>query len=137
MSLFLDTSVFFGAFSQNDAQHADAVCLLEWALKGEGGTLYTSDYVFDETVTLARVRTHNSETALKIGQMIKDSSRVIMLRVDEGIFEKAWGIFREYCSSGLSFTDCTTVALVREHGIDRVLGFDAHFEGISGRTEIA
>jgi predicted nucleic acid-binding protein len=130
LSLFVDTSVFFAAFSKNDALHADAVSLLEWALQGEGGTIYTSDYVFDETVTLVRVRTHNSEMALKIGQMVKDSSRVIMLRVDEDIFEKAWDVFREYCCRGLSFTDCTSVALVREHRIGRVLSFDAHFEGI-------
>jgi predicted nucleic acid-binding protein len=84
--------------SKNDAHHAEAVRLLQLALSGRGGTVYTSDYVFDETVTLARVRTWNAEIPLTIGKAIIESPRVLLLRVDEEIFNKSWDIFNEYCS---------------------------------------
>ena len=130
MSLFVDTGVFFAAYSKNDVHHSDAVELIEWGMRGKGGVIYTSDYIFDETVTLARVKTHNSEVPIKIGQMIKDSPRINLLKVDEDIFNMAWDIFEKYCQKGLSFTDCTSIAIVKSYKIDTIFSFDAHFDGI-------
>ncbi len=134
MSIFIDSCVFFGVNSKNDAHHAEAVRLLKFALSGRGGTVYTSDYVFDETVTLARVRTKSAEIPLTIGKAIIESPRVILLRVDEEVFNKSWDIFNEYCSRGLSFTDCTSIALVKTYDIDTILSFDSHFDGIINRN---
>ena len=136
MSIFVDSCVFFAMYSKNDAYHAEAVRLLEFALSGRGGTLYTSDYVFDETVTLARVRTHNAEIALTIGKAIIGSNRVLMLKVDDDVFNQSWDIFCEYCNKGLSFTDCSSIALVKTHGIDTIFSFDSHFDGIINRNVV-
>jgi len=122
--------------SKNDAHHAEAVRLLQLALSGRVGTVYTSDYVFDETVTLARVRTRDAEIPLTIGKAIIQSSRVILLRVDEGVFNKSRDIFNEFCSRGLSFTDCTSIALVKTYDIDTILSFDSHFDGIINRNVV-
>ena len=130
MSLFVDTGVFFAAYSKKDVHHSNAVELMEWGMRGKGGTMYTSDYIFDETVTLARVKTHDSEISIKIGQMIKDSPRINLLKIDEDIFNMAWAIFEKYCQKGLSFTDCTSIAIVKSHKIDTIFSFDAHFDGI-------
>ena len=136
MSIFVDSCVFFAMYSKNDVHHAEAVRLLEFALSGRGGTVYTSDYVFDETVTLARVRTHNAEIPLTIGKAIIESPRVIMLKVDDDVFNQSWDIFSEYCSKGLSFTDCSSIALVKTHGIDTIFSFDSHFDGIINRNVV-
>lgn len=129
----MDTGIFFAAFSKNDTHHVEAVGLLECALLGKCGTIYSSDYIFDETVTLARVRTHNYEITSKIGDMIKNSSRIRLLRVDEDIFNKAWDIFGKYHNKELSFTDCTSIALVKTQKIDMIFSFDLHFDGILNR----
>ena len=130
MSLFVDTGVFFAAYSKNDVHHCDAVELMEWGMHGKGGVIYTSDYIFDETVTLARVKTHNSEVPIQIGRMIKESPRIKLLKVDENVFNMAWDIFKIYCQKGLSFTDCTSIAIIKSHKIDTIFSFDAHFDGI-------
>ena len=136
MSIFVDSCVFFAVYSKNDVHHAEAVRLLEFALSGRGGTVYTSDYVFDETVTLARVRTHNAEIPLTIGEAIIESNRVIMLKVDDDVFNQSWDTFREYCGKGLSFTDCSSIAIVKMHKIDTIFSFDSHFDGIINRNVV-
>ncbi|MEM3714791.1 MAG: hypothetical protein QXF82_07585 [Nitrososphaeria archaeon] len=55
--------------------------MLEKALRGEYGVLYTSDYIFDETVTLTRIRTRSIKAALLVGGSIL-GSRVRVLRVE-------------------------------------------------------
>ena len=100
----MDTGIFFAAFSKNDTHHVEAVGLLECALLGKCGAIYSSDYIFDETVTLTRVRTHNYEITSKIGDMIKNSSRIRLLRVDKDIFNKAWDIFGKLDLAGLGYS---------------------------------
>ena len=51
MSVFIDTGVFVAARNMRDINHKRAVELLEKAIKGEYGEIFTSDYVFDEAVT--------------------------------------------------------------------------------------
>ena len=40
----------------------------------------------------------------------------------------AEGIFLSYKYSSLSFTDCTSFALLQERTVDEVFGYDGHFE---------
>jgi len=57
MVTFIDTGVLIAARNRSDVNYERAVSLLRRALAGEYGALYTSDYVFDEAVTVALVRT--------------------------------------------------------------------------------
>nr|MDO8061678.1 type II toxin-antitoxin system VapC family toxin [Candidatus Freyrarchaeum guaymaensis] len=137
MSVFIDTGVFIAFHNMRDRNHSRAVELVKRAARGEFGILYTSDYVFDEAVTTALIRTRNPSIALSIGEMILGGPEappfVVMLRVDEEAFKKAWELFAKYARKGLSFTDCTTIALLRSVGIEKIMSFDADFDGIIPR----
>jgi len=50
-------------------------------LKGEFGRVYTSDYVIDEAVTTALVRTRRHDLAVDIGKYIIESPRFLLLVV--------------------------------------------------------
>mgnify|MGYP000445087251 CR=1 FL=1 len=130
LSIFIDTGVFVAARNRSDINHVRAVKLLKKALKGEYGEPYTSDYVFDEAVTVALVRTGSPRIALDIGNFILSSRKLKILYVDKAVFKEAWSIFAKYSSKGLSFTDATTVALMRFYGINYIMSFDKHFNGI-------
>ncbi len=95
--------------------------------------LYTSDYVFDESVTLALVRTKRYEIAIDIGKFILSSGRLKILFVDRIVFSDAWRIFVKYSSRRLSFTDATSIALIKRYNIDYIMSFDKHFDGIVNR----
>jgi len=50
-------------------------------LKGEFGRVYTFDYVIDEAVTTALVRTRRHDLAVDIGKYIIESPRFLLLVV--------------------------------------------------------
>jgi len=133
LAIFIDTGIFVAARNKSDINHERAVSLLRKALRGEYGTMYTSDYVFDEAVTVALVRTKRPEIAIDIGNFILSSTKLRILYVDRVVFMNAWRIFRRYISRGLSLTDATSIALMKKHNIDNIMSFDKHFDGIIPR----
>ncbi len=128
MSLFLDTGVVVAAHNLRDANHARALEIMREVRDGEHGTAYSSDFVLDEAVTLALVRTRSRDIALDVGRSLlpdrREQGMVVLLHVDEAIVRSAWASFvrRE---TPLSFTDWTIVEQVRSLRIDRVASFDA------------
>jgi len=73
LAVLIDTGIFVAARNKSDINHERAVDLLRRSLKGEYGTMYTSDYIFDEAVTVALVRTRRPEIAIDIGNFIISS----------------------------------------------------------------
>jgi len=96
LSIFIDTGVFVAARNRSDINHERAVELLRKALKGEYGGLYTSDYVFDEAVTVALVRTGSPRIALDIGNFILSSRKLKIIHVNKTIFKEAWNFFTKH-----------------------------------------
>ena len=56
-----------------------------------------------------------------------DKSGVIILHITEDIEAYAKTIFRQFKDKKLSFTDCTSFALINHFDIDAVFAFDEHF----------
>lgn len=138
MSIFIDTGIFVAFHNTEDQNHSRAVEFLEQVAKGEYGSAYTSGYVFDEAVTLALMRARKPIIATAVGELILGKSKrvspfVVLLRVTEEVFTKSWKLFKRYMSKRLSFTDCTTVALMGQVGIKNLLSFDRSFDGVVRR----
>jgi len=70
MNLFMDTGVFYAQFDRHASKHSLANEALRSALSSKHGKLYTSDYVFNETVTLTRKRTGRFEYAKRVSDRI-------------------------------------------------------------------
>ena len=132
MGVFIDTGVFVATRNIRDVNHSRAIELLREAVNGKWGTMYTSNFIFDEAVTLALVRTKRVDIALDIGNFIL-SAPIVFLHVNEEAFNIAWTIFKRYAERGLSFTDSTSIALMRIHRIEYIMSFDKHFDGIVSR----
>ena len=134
MTIFIDTGIFEAFHNKRDENHLKAREIVRRIVKAEFGAAFTSDYIFDEAVTLALARTGRSEAALGLGRMILgESSRpfAILLRVGQEEFRQSWTLFAKYSSKGLSFTDCSSLALMETMEIEQMATFDSHFEGIA------
>jgi predicted nucleic acid-binding protein len=103
------------------------------ALKAEFGKIYTSDYVIDEAVTVALVRTRRLDLAIDIGKYILESPRITKLWTTKDVFDKAWEKFRGFKDKPLSFTDCTTLAHMEKTRIKQIISFDSGFDGLTHR----
>ncbi|HUR68006.1 MAG TPA: type II toxin-antitoxin system VapC family toxin [Candidatus Thermoplasmatota archaeon] len=139
MSVFVDTGIFVAAQNKRDANHKSARAAIDRLLTGELGRAFTSDYVFDETVTLARVRTGSLAEASLVASRIlgrKPFPHVFdMAMVNAVIFRDALRILESYKDKPLSFTDATSIAIVRRRGIGTILSFDADFDGLVERLD--
>lgn len=129
MKVFLDTSGFIARYHSKDEHHDNAMSYLQKIESGEADVrkLYTSDYVIDETITTIFARTTSFEVAKKCGEAIITSKAIERLLVDEETFRQAWEFFKGRGDIGLSFTDATSMILIRKKGIDAVFTFDSHF----------
>ncbi|MCD6485430.1 MAG: type II toxin-antitoxin system VapC family toxin [Candidatus Odinarchaeota archaeon] len=133
MSIFVDTNIFVALRNEDDIHHKRAKELMRKMLLGEFGTIYTSNFVFDEAVTVALVRTKNIELAEDIGRYILSTNRIKFVFIDETLFNDAWMLFKKLSKKRLSFTDCTNIAVIRSRSISWIASFDAHFDGLVNR----
>ena len=92
--------------------------------------IYTSDYVLDETFTLLFRRTP-FEVAAEAMEKINEATQsgyLFLERINHDRFEKAKRMRLKYKDKPLiSFTDLTSMAIMKEQGISRVLTDDEHF----------
>lgn len=141
MSVFIDTGVFFAQHDSAAARHESASDAMRAVLTGRLGQPYTSDYVIDEAVTLARKRTGSYDAAWAIGQRILGRGgypdRIELRQVTSELFEDTLEAFEKYDDHSLSFTDASTIAIVKQDDIDSVLSFDDDFDGLVDRIDPA
>ena len=133
MAVLIDTCIFVALHNANDNHHQRSKELIKNALIGNFGRIYTSEYIVDEAITTAMVRTKKHEIAVDLGTYIIESPRIIKLVVDQDTFKVAWAKFKAYEDKGLSFTDCTSIALTEKYGIKQIMSFDCGFDGLTQR----
>ncbi|MHA1266054.1 MAG: type II toxin-antitoxin system VapC family toxin [Candidatus Helarchaeota archaeon] len=133
MGVFIDTSGFVAVRNENDINFNPAMKVMHSLLKGEYGSIYTSDYVFDEATTLALVRTQKKRLSIDIGNYILKSKKIALIFTTIDDFFIAWNLFLKYKDKQLSFTDCTILSIMNRLGIDYIFSFDSHFDGLKTR----
>jgi len=123
MSVLVDTGVFYAHHDRDAERHDDAVAAMDALLDGEFGRAYTSDYVYDETVTLTRMRTGSFEAAQTISDRLLSAGSFPdmfeILHVGRDDFDATVDVWQQYHDHDLSFTDANTVALCERYDIDR------------------
>ena len=124
--IFIDTSLLVAFVVAKDTNHEKSVSIMEEIVGGKHGQAITSEYVFDETVTVVLVRSKSLYLASKTGDLIKESMPV--LEVGNNIFEASWTRFRNQKDTKFSFTDCTILEVVESNHIDKLATFDREFK---------
>ena len=101
--------------------------------RDQNGIIYTSDYVLDETITLLfrRLPFKTAKGSLaKIDKAIKEGYLQVEWVTPER-FEKAKGLRLKYQDKPkISFTDLTSMAVMKELGVKDIITGDEHFEHV-------
>ena len=123
MVLLLDASFLIAFDNLEDIHHVQAREL--WGqIKEED--YFISDYIFDEIVGIIS-RKKGKDRTIIFGNKILEA--VPIINIDHNLFEEAWKMFKE-TKLNLSFTDCTSLALLKLMKINRIATFDKAFEKI-------
>ena len=127
MAIFIDSSVFCAYANVRDVHHKNAKKIIEDIISGKHENGITTDYIFDETVTVIR-RKSNSRTAIEIGKFLLDSE-IFIAKIDSLVFQKSWELFQ---TNELSFTDCSNIVFMDLFDISKIATFDKGFKNIKG-----
>jgi predicted nucleic acid-binding protein len=123
--IFVDTSWFKALMDGNDDFYHDSVLQMKKILK-ERTLLITTNFIIDETLTLIRVKT-DLKTALEFREKIFEMSEILKIARVLDLDEKAaWEWFPKDWKH-LSFTDCTSFAVMKRLELTEVTTFDSHF----------
>ena len=127
-AVFVDTGGWMACADAADPAHGACITTRDTALEA-GRVLVTTDFVVDETLTLIRFRL-GLAAANAWWQQIDSSARLRWERVDGARFERARHLFFQCRDKDLSFTDCTSITVMRELKLKSVLTTDRHFEQV-------
>ena len=121
-AVFVDTGGWMACADRSDPAHLTCMAARDAALEA-GRTLITTDFVVDETLTLIRFRL-GLAAANAWWQQIDGSVRLRWERIENDRFERARNLFFQYRDKDLSFTNCTSFAIMRELRLSTVISSD-------------
>jgi predicted nucleic acid-binding protein len=116
---FVDPGGWMACADRSDPAHVACTAARDATLEA-GRLLITTDFVVDETLTLIRFRL-GLAAANAWWEQIDGSARLRWERVENDRFERARHLFFQYRDRDLSFTDCTSFAVMRELRLTTVI----------------
>ncbi len=126
--IFIDTSAWLALIIEAEPKHKLVDAIIKEVLK-QGAAMFTSNDVINETFT--RLLTHlgykKTENFYKLFWENIQKSLLIQLWADEIIQEEAWQVIKKFRDHKLSFTDATSVVLMKRFNIDSIVTLDSDF----------
>ena len=110
--IFMDTSGFYALLVKRDDRHERASGILHEAGK-TGRGFSTTDYILDETATLLGARGLD-HIVPGLFEIVFSSKACRLLWMDQERFDKTRHLFLKYQGQGFSFTDCFSMAVMKE-----------------------
>src|SRR5438552_2231522 len=123
--IFIDSGPFLARYLMQDQYHKKAVAGFSKLARAKT-KCFTSNFVLDELFTLVGRRA-NYEFACAKARLIYNSQQLEILRPNEGTELRAIDLMEKYADQEVSFTDCVSFALIKEHKLKQVFSFDRHF----------
>ncbi len=124
--ILVDTSAWLAITDVRDGNHPAALGYHRELLTGRSGRLLTTDYMLDETLT--RIRKRSGEmTARRFVEGLDSSESVQLIWITLNHYRTARTTFLDQGARSWSFTDCTSLAVMRELGIGVAFSFDSDF----------
>ena len=128
MKVFVDTSAWLALNDKSDQYHHKALSKSS-EIKEQKIGLVTSEYIFDESIILIRYRISH-QAAVDFGDSLLASCIIEIIDITDADRWRAWTLFKRYGDKELSFTDCTSFALMERMKLKKAFTFDEHFKKV-------
>jgi predicted nucleic acid-binding protein len=133
--LFVDTWGWLTLYDRRESQH-QRVADFYTDLRAQGGQLYTTDYVLDETFTLLfkRLPFVQAQQALHLLDIAMQAGYLHLEWITPERFTQAKLLrLKLQDKPDISFTDLSSMSVMSELGISAILTADAHFMHVGMR----
>jgi predicted nucleic acid-binding protein len=121
VAIFVDTGAWYAASVANDPDHAAASAFM----RSNRERLVTSDYIYDELLTLYRARRQLNRAHDWVSQVRQGRCEVI--RLTDSDLLSATDVYFKFFDKEWSFTDCTSRVLTLRLRIQCAFSIDEHF----------
>jgi len=128
-NLFIDTWGWIVIHNQREERHREVKSFYR-NFRLRGGMIYTTDYVLDETLTLLfrRLPSDLAAEAIHLLDLAIHQGYLNLVWISPKQFEAAKQLRLQFRDKPLiSFTDLTSIAVMKELGINWILTEDNHF----------
>jgi predicted nucleic acid-binding protein len=132
----VDTGLIVAVHSAGDAKHAEGVRLRNALQTGKHGMVFLTDLVLAEILNYFVAKSRDRTLPDRVARELLGEDQppwLRLVRIDERTWNLARQEFRVLSRAGLSFTDCSSIAVVKEMKLDAIVGFDSGFDGVIGR----
>lgn len=120
--LFVDTSAWYALVNRDEPRHR----LVKAHIERHRTLLTTTNFVVQESLTLLRYRL-GWEPARQFGEALRQKRLAKLVSVTAADEDAAWSIFVRYRDHRLSFTDCTSFAVIQRLKLDTAITLDDDF----------
>jgi predicted nucleic acid-binding protein len=122
--ILTDTSALVALADADDQKHG---VVSTWFVNHAQDTrLVLTDYVFDECMTLMKSR-FGAQAAISFGRRIRSSQFCRFVHITPQDEEATWQVFGQYADKGWSYTDCSSLVVMRRLAIEKAFATDHHF----------
>lgn len=133
MKVFIDTSALIALLVDREEFHLKVANQYR-NYRQSRATLFTSDYVLDELFTrLLYYRIDIGKHINKLKSSIS-ANELIILYMNENLFNKSVDIFLKFSDQKISFTDATSYVLYKDLSLDEVFTLDRDFKRMRIKT---
>lgn len=124
--MFVDSGVWIAAKKKNDEWHEKAAKIVQ-ELIDKNIKIRIIDYVLLEVLNFLE-RKSDHKTAVEAGKALLTSENVAIINIDDIFIREGFKIFEQY--EGLSLTDATLAAVMKELNDHCIISFDSGFDKI-------
>lgn len=120
--IFLDTSTIYALADEDDKDHKKAKTLFANALL-QGQEFLLHNYILLEASALIQRRLGLDQAK----KFLAEARKFRVLWIDLSLHMIAEGYFRKHATRKLSFVDCVSFIVMRQHNISTAFAFDEDF----------
>lgn len=124
--IFLDTAYLQALIDSGDNLYELSQMMTAKLSKFQG---ITSEMVLTELLNALCSRgEYLRRSAIRLTQDLRSDRNIIIIPQTSEQFEQAFGFYQRRLDKGYSLTDCSSIQIMREQGINEILTFDKHFQ---------
>lgn len=126
MKIFIDTSYLVALLDTKDNQHERALLSLQ---EFGGIDQVTSEMILTELLNYFCARgSLFRQMALNVMDDLRSDPKIEIIPQSSELFEQACQYYRQRSDKQYSLTDCASMVIMKEKGINQVLTHDHHFQ---------